>query len=238
MYNLTADRSERLDAHMIGAGVYPSPSGLWTWGHQVGIGVRRHIPESELIADLLPQSTATVGRSSVRHVKCDYTSEQIKQEQWTTIARNMGSWEIASHYYPGSMSRIWTPNPTGSGMLKLDLWDESRASSEVSYDEWLDAQAIQTIRRPQERHDAKQIVQRSMDRMQAIADSACRETAEADAQAKGSKPPPIREARDAEIAAQKSGGKGPSKSKVAENFHNEAFAAYYAAYSDAMKRAS
>ncbi len=37
-YNLTADRSKRLDAHMAAAGVFPSPAGLWHWGHQVGIG--------------------------------------------------------------------------------------------------------------------------------------------------------------------------------------------------------
>lgn len=238
MYNLTADRSERLDAHMIAAGVYPSPSGLWRWGHQVGIGVRRQIPESELISELLPHSMATVGRSSVRHVRCDYMSEEIKQDQWTTIARNLGSWDIRTHYYPGSMSRIWTPNPAASGMLKLELWDESRASPETSYDEWLDALAIQTMRRPQEKHEAKEIIQTSMDRMQAIVDSGRRETADALAKAAGSKPPPIREARAAEIAAQTSSDRKPSKAKVAENLRNEAFAAYYAAYSDVMKRVS
>jgi len=236
MYNLTADRSERLDAHMIAAGVYPSPSGLWRWGHQVGIGVRRQISESELISELLPQSTATVGRSSVKHVRCDYMSEEVKQAQWTTIARNMRSWQIPSYYYPGSMSRIWTPNPAGAGMLKLDLWDESRASAETSYDEWLDALAIQTMGRPKEKHEAKQIVQNALDRMQAIVESARRETADALANSPGSKPPPIREARHAEIAAQTSRDKKPSKSKVAESLRNEAFATYYAAYSDVMKR--
>lgn len=30
VYNLTADRSHRLDAHMIAQGVFPSPAGLWS----------------------------------------------------------------------------------------------------------------------------------------------------------------------------------------------------------------
>lgn len=238
LYNLTADRSKRLDAHMISAGVYPSPSGLWSWGHQTGIGFRRHFPESELIAELLPRSVATVGRSSVVHAKCDYMSEVVKQEQWTAIARNFGSWELPTHYYPGSMSRIWTPNPAEPGLLTLELTDESRASAETPYDDWLDAQAIQTMRQPDQEHQANQEIQRSRDRMQAIVESAKSQTAAALQMASGAKPPPMREARAMEVAAQPAVSKQPSsEQKVLDEVRENAFDAYYAAYRDALKGA-
>lgn len=59
-YNLRADRRHRIDSHMQAAGVFPSPAGLWRWGHEVGIGLRRGLTQTELIA---------VAASSRRHCK-------------------------------------------------------------------------------------------------------------------------------------------------------------------------
>ena len=37
-YNLFANRDDRMTVEMIGAGVQPSPAGLWRFGHEVGVG--------------------------------------------------------------------------------------------------------------------------------------------------------------------------------------------------------
>jgi putative transposase len=141
-YNLIADRKKRLDTHMIAAGVMPSPAGLWRWGHEMGIGTRRYFPESELIANLLPMEQGRVARDGVRFSGLHYESEQVNEEQWTAFARNFGSWKINAHYFPGSVSRIWTPNTVGTGLMDLKLSQQTRASSEQTFDEVLDAFAI------------------------------------------------------------------------------------------------
>lgn len=138
-YNLTANRAKRIDTHMASAGVIPSPAGLWRWGHEVGIGTRRAFPQSELISELLPQQRGIVSRSGVRFCGLHYESEKINDEQWTAHARNFGSWNIDISHFPGSVSRIWTPNLAGSGLLDLRLSQQTIASSEQTFDEVLDA---------------------------------------------------------------------------------------------------
>jgi hypothetical protein len=151
-YNLVADRSHRVDAHMKGAGVYPSPGGLWHWGHQVGIGVRRHVDPTALICDLLPSHDATVHRSGVRFAGLDYGADAVNSEQWTAHARNFGSWKIDAYHFPGSVSRIWTPHETGSGLLSLHLSEQSGASPELTFDEVLDAFMYENTKRADMQH--------------------------------------------------------------------------------------
>ncbi|MRW90188.1 DDE-type integrase/transposase/recombinase [Duganella sp. FT80W] len=138
-YNLTADRSQRLDPHMIAAGVTPTPAGLWRWGHEVGIGTRRAFSQSDLITTLLPQNTARVTRSGVNFCGLTYESDAVSEAQWTAYARNFGGWNIEAHHFPGSVSRIWTPNMGKSGLLDLRLSEQARASKEQTLDEVLDA---------------------------------------------------------------------------------------------------
>lgn len=90
-YNLTADRSHRLDAHMVAAGVFPSPSGLWRWGHAMGIGFSKAQAEAELISKLLPTSEkGRVSRSGISFCSNDYYSAITEAEQWSTLARTSG----------------------------------------------------------------------------------------------------------------------------------------------------
>ena len=138
-YNLTADRSNRLDTHMIAAGVHPSPAGLWHWGHEVGIGMRKSISQEQLITDLLPKATARVTRQGLRFSRLTYESETINQEQWTAISRNFGSWETDAFYYPGSVSRIWTPNLENNALIEHTLSQQTLASREQTFDEVADA---------------------------------------------------------------------------------------------------
>lgn len=151
-YNLTAPRSNRLDTHMIAAGVMPCPAGLWRWGHEVGIGTRRAFPQSDLVSTLLPRQDATVSRSGVRFCGMHYESETVDQEQWTAHARNFGNWKISASHFPGSVSRIWVPNLSGPGMLDLRLSQQTTASSEQTFDEVLDAFKVGKLNRAEIEH--------------------------------------------------------------------------------------
>lgn len=218
-YNATADRSHRRDDQMIAAGVYPSPAGLWRWGHAMGIGFRRHVDQGDLISELLPSSTGYVRDDAVRHAGCDYWSTEVQAAQWTTIARNLGGREIPVSHYPGAMQSIWTPNQDAGGHLRLKLRDESRVSAEVSFDEWMDCLALQVMQRPDAQHERLVNAMGSLDRIRAIKDNAVRLTSETLAKASGPVPT-MAEARQIEVA----GTSHPSKSeaKAGEQLRDEA----------------
>ena len=144
-YNLTANRTHRVDTHMVAAGVMPSPAGLWHWGHTFGIGTSRSFPQSELISELLPRQTGIVSRSGVRFCGLQYESDKTSEEQWSAHARNFGSWEIEVNHFPGSISRVWTPNPLGTGLVDLRLSQQTIASREQTFDEVIDAFMVRKI---------------------------------------------------------------------------------------------
>lgn len=235
VYNLTADRSHRLDALMAAEGVYPSPAGLWHWGHAAGIGYRRQMLQSDLISDLLPSAKAWVRRDSVRYGGCDYMSDEVKEAQWTAIARNLGGWELPIHYYPGAVSQIWTPNVGGAGLLSLQISDQSRASPEFTWDEWADCLAIETMKRPDRAHERMLKSLSAQDRIQQLLVTAKRQTADAINRSTG-KAPPMSEARLIETAA--TAHPSRSESKVAEEVRDEAMQAHEAMMSALLHSAN
>jgi len=141
-YNLTANRANRLDAHMKADGVFPSPTGLWHWGHAMGIGVNRFTPRSELINTLLPTASAHVTRQGILLGGKEYRSDVTDELQWTALARNFGTMDIQTSYFPGSVSRIWTPHPHSNGHLELQIASTANASPELTFDEELDAYMV------------------------------------------------------------------------------------------------
>lgn len=222
-YNLTANRSHRLDTHMAAAGVFPSPAGLWHWGYEMGIGFRRSISQADLITSLLPQDVARVGRSSVVFAGNDYQSDVIAQEGWTTVARNLGGYKIPIHHYPGPVGRIWTPHTEGKGLLELAISDLAKTSEEVTFDELSDTIAYTQMQRSDTEHINTINALKSLRRVDELRKGAMRRTAEADAKAKGAQPS-MTEARVMEIAAQPSGG--GSESKTLEKLQDDAMDAY------------
>lgn len=225
-YNLTADRSKRVDAHMAAAGVFPSPAGLWRWGHAMGIGVQRSVPQADLITSLLESDAARVGKSSVIYSGNDYQSKVIQAEDWTTYARNFGSQNIPINYHPGSVSRIWTPNTNGQGLLDLQISDQARASSELTFDEWSESIVFGQMQRANVDH------QRAMLRLQGnrlkdeIKQKAQRLTDEAVARSHGIQPS-MTEARIMEVAAMAGLSGGTSETKTTEKLRDEAMDAHH-----------
>jgi len=187
-YNLTAPRDERLDVFMRAAGVFPSPSGLWRYGHEVGVGVRRHLSETKLITELLPSEMASVTRRGVKFLGMEYSSPEIEEREWTARARNFGAWDIPSHYFPGSVSRLWTPDPAAAGLLELQLSDHSVASPELTTQEFLDAFIFGKINSQENAHIKLMIALESRRKVAAMIQRSQELTAEAIAKSSGVTP--------------------------------------------------
>lgn len=194
IYNLTADRSNRLDARMIADGAIGSPAGLWRWGHEVGIGFRRDMLATDLISELLPNATGRVVIRSVQFARSDYTCEQMRKDQWTSESRSFGGWALPIHYYPGSASRIWTPNMTGKGLLELDLMDESFSSPELTFDEVAESIALLSMKRADREHEQTLKVVGLMEQASRLTRDATAMAKEADNNSNRAKPS-IRDAR-------------------------------------------
>lgn len=197
-YNLTADRSHRMDAHMIGAGVHPSPAGLWRYGFEAGIGYRKAFSDSHLIASLLPSETCRVKRTGIFLGALEYESEVATKDQWTSVAANYGSQERRVYTFPGSTSRIWTPNKGGTGMLDLTLSDQSLASADLTFDEYVEARLIHTLSNAAREYERTRQSIKALQRTLEMARDAARRTAEAEAQYDGPIPP-MTEARGLEV---------------------------------------
>lgn len=204
-YNLTANRENRLDAHMRADGVFPSPAGLWRWGHETGIGVSRAVSQSELIANLLPSAEATIRRDGVFYGGKNFDSEVVREQDWTTYARNFGSQQIPCHYFPGSVSRIWVPNMRGAGLLELNISDQANASSELTWDEICDVEMYYRINRADHEHIRNMQSINSLQQVKALIKSAQELTAEADLSCLEPRPT-IRDARAQEVAGSSQGG--------------------------------
>lgn len=187
-YNLIADRSKRVDAHMKAVGVFPSPAGLWKWGHDVGIGVRRNLPLSELITNLLPAEQARVSRNGVMFAGKQYGSDVIDELQWTAYARNFGGWDIGANHFPGSVSKIWVPNPTANGLLDLNISEYTSASAELTFDEVADAFMFAKINNAEVQHAKTHFALQSQRKWQEIVAGAKILTVEALARDSGVKP--------------------------------------------------
>lgn len=222
-YNLTADRSHRVDAHMAVAGVFPSPSGLWRWGHEMGIGLQRAIPQADLITTLLTPDTARVGRSSVVYAGNDYYCPTIQAEEWTTTARNFGGWQIPIYHYPGPVGRIWTPNTNGEGLLELQISDQAKTSAEVTFDELTDSIAHTEMQRAELAHQKTLYALQTLRKVQALRNNAVQLTQDAISRAQGVLPT-MTEARVLETACATS-PRG-SEAQTTEKLRDEAMEAH------------
>ena len=222
-YNLTADRKHRVDAHMAAAGVFPSPAGLWRWGHEMGIARQRAIPQADLITTLLAPDSARVGRSSVVYAGNDYHCPTIQAEDWTTTARNFGGWKIPIHHYPGPVGRIWTPNTNGEGLLDLRISDQAKTSAEVTFDELSDSIAHTQMQSAEVAHKKTLYALEALRRVQALKNNAIELTQAAISKAQGVMPT-TSEARAMEVACAAS-PRG-SETHTTEKLRDEAIEAH------------
>lgn len=192
-YNLFAERTHRLTGDMIAAGVMPSPAGLWRFGHEAGFGYLKSIPQQRLITSLLPATEVSVRRNGVFMAQLQYQSEVMEQLQWTARARNFGAFSEEMHHFPGSVSRMWWPNPAG-GLADFRLAPNARAVPETALDEWMDALVLPTLGHADRAHEAllsKLKLSAQKDQLVASAKAATKDAGELSRSAM----PPVREVR-------------------------------------------
>ncbi|OIQ68458.1 hypothetical protein GALL_499490 [mine drainage metagenome] len=184
---------------MQAAGVFPSPAGLWHWGHEVGIGFRRHVPTSELISALLPACNARITGRGIQLANRTYGSPEVERRKWIDVARNYGASDLPIHYFPGTVAKLWTPDMDGTGMLELQLSDQSTASPELTFDEVTDAYVYAQARRGDVEHQRTLLRLAARQRRKDTVNAASALTAEAVGRAPGATPT-LTEARQMEIA--------------------------------------
>lgn len=206
-YNLFADRTHRLTGDMIAAGVMPSPAGLWRFGHESGFGYLKAIPEQRLITSLLPSTEVSVRRNGVFMAQLQYRSNVMEQLQWTARARNFGAFSEEMHHFPGSVSRMWWPDPAG-GLAEFHLEPNARAVPDTALDEWMDALVLPTLGHADRAHEAllaKLKLSAQKEQLVARAKAATKDAGELSRLAM----PPVREVRRLESSL------GPSDELVA-----------------------
>lgn len=195
-YNLFADRSYRMTMEMIGAGVEPTPAGLWRFGHEVGIGYRKSTNQDKLITGLLKRGFAVARRDGIFYESLQYEAEIANAQEWTAKARNFGVMEHTVFSFPGSTSRVWWPDPQG-GMHEFSLRVNARASGNVSMDEWRDAVMFDKMQKDDREYRRLVAALKNMESQSLLRKQALERTAEADAAYEGPKPT-SREARKLE----------------------------------------
>lgn len=138
-YNLFADRSSRMSAEMIAAGIEPTPAGLWRFGHEAGFGFQRAVPEDLLVKHLLRQGSATVRRDGIFFESQEYAPSSLDRlQEWTRRARRSGVIDLPVHFHPYSLGKIRWVDPT-DGMCALTMRGNARATPDLTLYDWRDA---------------------------------------------------------------------------------------------------
>jgi putative transposase len=192
-YNLFADRRHRLTMEMIGAGVDPTPAGLWRFGHEAGIGYRKLVHRDRLITGLLKRGEAVARRDGIYFESLQYEADIATAQQWTAHARNISVIERRVFHFPGSTSRFWWPDPEGS-MHEFRLRANARASADVSQEEWRDALIFDRCKQDDREYRRLTAALQNMEAQSLRRKQAIERTAAADAAYEGPKPT-SREAR-------------------------------------------
>lgn len=201
-YNLHADRSKRMTAEMIAAGADPSPAGLWRFGHETGFGYRKAIQSDRLTVELLHRGQAISRRDGMFFESLQYEADIARIEDWSGIARNVGTFERTVFHFPGSTSCFWWAAPDGELHL-FRLRANARATPDISLDEWRDALMYERMKRDDRQHRRLEATIKNMHTQQKGFDRAIALTAEAEASYSGPKPT-VREVRFLEQSAKAS----------------------------------
>jgi len=183
-YNLFADRSHRMTSEMIAANAMPSPAGLWRFGHEMGIGYQKAMPQDRLLSGLLQQKVALSRRDGVFLESLQYESPIAHEQNWSALARNFGSDEKTVFQFPGSTSRIWWPDPVGR-LHEFKLRANARAPGNVSVDEWRDAVMDVSSKKNDRAYLRLQAAVNNIDRQAAVNKRAVELTREAEREYEG-----------------------------------------------------
>jgi hypothetical protein len=133
------------------------------------------------------------------------------------------------------MGPIWTPNPAAPGLLRLQISDQSRASPEITSDEWLDCLALETMQRRGVEHSNTWSSLEALERIKALRDSAQRATRDAIEKSTGPAPA-MTDARVIDLAA--TAHPSRSEAKVIQAVREEAMDTYEEMMRALLRRAN
>jgi putative transposase len=132
--NLYADRSSRMTVEMLAAGVEPTPSGIWRFGHEAGLGYQRSLSDDLLVKHLLRQGSATVRRDGIFFESQEYSLADIdRHQEWTRQARRSGAIDLSVYFHPYSLV-----DPV-DGLSSMTLRGNARATPDTTLYDWRDA---------------------------------------------------------------------------------------------------
>jgi putative transposase len=182
-HNARAERPHRETAELISSGWPPTPAGLWRFGHEAGLGFRRHIPLDQLVAALLEPKTLVARRNGNFTESLQYEGELAIEEQWSAQARNFGVLERQAYCFPGHAGRLWVPAATG--LQEFRLKHNARTWPETTFDEWRDAMGVALARRSDREYQQFCDAIRNLDARNEIVKRAQVETAAAEERSTG-----------------------------------------------------
>ncbi|MBI3348277.1 MAG: transposase [Burkholderiales bacterium] len=183
-HNAHADREHRNTAELISSGWPATPAGLWRFGHEAGLGFRRHIPLDQLVAALLEPKTLVARRNGNFTESLQYEGELAIEEEWSAQARNFGVLERQAYCFPGHAGRLWVPD--AKGLQDFRLKHNARTWPETTFDEWRDAMGVALARRSDREYQQFCDAIRNLDARNEIVKRAQAETAAAEALSTGS----------------------------------------------------
>lgn len=194
-HNAHAHRDHINTAELISSGWPATPAGLWRFGHEAGIGFRRHIPFDQLVAALLERKTLVARRNGNFTESLQYEGDLAIEEQWSAQARNFGVLEREAYGFPGNTGKLWVPAATG--LQEFRLKHNARALPENTFDEWRDAMGVALSRRSDREYREFCDAIRNLDARNELLRRARAETAEAESLSAGAKLS-IRQSRELE----------------------------------------
>lgn len=136
-YNLHADKTYRLTDEMIATGLKPTPADLWKYGFEQMMGYGKSVSFAKSIIHLLPSAIAAVNKKGVYLRQLEYISSE--ENEWTAIARNLGSFEIKVHYFPGAVEMLFYFSPFSAEVIVLRLSSHAKAAPIISHEDWFDS---------------------------------------------------------------------------------------------------
>lgn len=137
--NLHADRSSRMTVEMLAAGVEPTPSGIWRFGHEAGFGYQHALSDDLLVKNLLRQGRATVRRDGIFFESQEYSLADLdRHQEWTRQARRSGAIDLSVYFHPYSLEKVRWVDPV-DGLSSMTLRGNARATPDTTLYDWRDA---------------------------------------------------------------------------------------------------
>lgn len=202
-YNVTANRERLYTAELGAAGVDMTPAGLWTWGHEVGLGYRRAISQDDLVRSFLCETPLKQQKNGIYLDRMRYLLPE-EQAQLACQARTFGRFTVNGYTMPAVAGHVFADLPGVTGVTRLEQAPMQAVGEYANFFDYADADALRLVNATEGRRAIDGMRLNYRERMQDLVDGAIARTEAVKALAE---PPQlsVREARQQEMAPQSAG---------------------------------